>query len=500
MKIGNRIVSNGMVIQQGEEWILSGTGIEGEEILASFAGMERKTVCRENSYTVTFDSLAPGGPYELVVSANGETTTVGDILVGDVYFMSGQSNMELDVNWIYYSFAKEIDDFECDVIRQFKVPVDYDFDQVQPDVADGKWVKAQGEAKKSFGAIGFFMAKKLYEKQHYPIGLIQTAVPGCPIESFLSRENVSMFQTIQLPQICHSKMEMKEKIQQELLQWQQRIDQMMEEDKKLSVPEYQEIIIPVLLDNKKNQAGIYTFRKVIELPRQPEEDAVLKLGLLIEMDYTYVNGTLVGRTDYQYPPRRYTIPKALLHEGENEIIVKLITTNGVGRFWEKQSYELRADGITYHLSGVWQYYQGAFSTEALIQKTFFEYLPYGVYNAMIAPLMDYRVRGILWYQGESNTANPERYCDKMKVLIEQFRSQMKQKDLPFYYVQIADYEDPADPEGKGWRAIREEQRKAQNIHHTYMIISRDVGSATDLHPQNKKAIGERIAERIEHSF
>jgi len=496
VKIGNQIVSDGMVVQREESLVLTGVGIEDEQVLISFAGMKKSTLCKNGSYTVTFDKIVPGGPYELTVFSGGETTTVKDILVGDVFFMCGQSNMELDVNWIYHSFEEEIDNFDCDAIRQFKVPIDYNFDQVQSDVTDGKWVKAQGEAKKSFGAIGFFMAKKLYEKRQIPVGLIQTAVPGCPIESFLTQENVNTFQTIQLPEICHSKAGMKEKIEQELSDWQQRIDEMMEQDRKASKPKYQNVVVPVLLENNQEQAGIYTFRKVVELPKQPSKDAVLRLGLLIEADYTYVNGILVGQTEYQYPPRYYEIPKELLQAGKNEIVVKLIATNGVGRFWEKQKYELVTEDATYDLSGVWQYYKGAFSTEPFFQKTFFEYLPYGVYNAMVAPLMDYKVCGILWYQGESNTGSPERYYEKMKTLIEQFRSQIGQEKLPFYYVQIAYYEDPADPERNGWKAIREEQEKVQNIHDTYMIISGDVGSATDLHPQNKKVIGERIADKI----
>ncbi|MDD2970662.1 MAG: sialate O-acetylesterase [Lachnospiraceae bacterium] len=510
MKTGNRIVSDGMVLQRGKDFVLTGSGKKDEKVRAVFSGTalrdtvsgDRKSVelkcetrCANNTYEICFPNLPAGGPYELLIMCGKNVTKVSDILVGDVFFMSGQSNMELDVNWIYHSFQEEIDSFACHAIRQFKVPIDYNFDRVQEDVSGGRWVSAAGESKMSFGAIGFFMAKKLYETNHIPIGLIQTAVPGCPIESFLTKENVSLYQNIKLPQACHSREAMKAQIEKELSEWQLRVDQMMEEDRKASLSDEQNVVVPILLENKREPAGIYTFRKCVRLPENPVQDAVLHLGILIEADVTYVNNVLVGQTEYQYPPRRYVMPKEILHKGENEIVVKLLATNGVGRFWEKQKYELELGDTSYDLTGVWQFRKGCFSSEAFFAKTFFEYFPYGVYNAMLAPLMDYPVRAVLWYQGESNTGDPDRYYEKMKTLIQQFRVQMGQS-VPFYYVQLAYYEDPADLDGRGWETIRREQERVQDITDTHMIISGDVGSATDLHPQNKKAIGERMAKLL----
>lgn len=247
---------------------------------------------------------------------------------------------------------------------------------------------------------------------------------------------------------------------------------------------------------QEEQAGIYTFCKTVELEKAPEEDAVLKLGLLIEADVTYVNGKMVGKTDYQYPPRRYVVPRELLHAGKNEIEVKVIVTNGICRFWEKLEYTLETDGRKIDLTGVWQMRKGKFSPDGFFKKTFWEYLPYGVYNAMLAPLMEVPVKGLLWYQGESNTGNPENYCEKFAVLIEQFRKSMNRPELPVYYVQIAYYEDPEDAGGNGWKLLRQEQEKAQMLPYVYMTVSGDVGSSTDLHPQNKKAIGERIAQQM----
>ncbi len=496
MRLGHKIVSDGMVLQRGEDFVLTGDGPNGAEVVVSFAGMKKRVRCKENVFSVCFEQLEAGGPYSLDVSCNGGTTTVSDVLVGDVYFMSGQSNMELDINWVYHSFEEEIDTFDSDSIRQFKVPIDYDFNEALTDVAAGSWVKTKGDAKKTFGAIGFFMAKKLYEQNGVPIGLIQTAVPGCPIESFLTKENAEKFRKISLDEICYDKQAMKAKTDRDLTSWQERVSQLLIQDRSMPEQQVKRTVIPLWWENDKEQAGIYTFRRKVNLPKQPEENAILKLGLIIEADYTYVNGKLVGQTEYQYPPRRYVVPKELLHEGENEIVVKVIVTNGVCRFWEKLDYTLQVEETTYDLMGVWEFSKGPFSKYGFFANTFYEYLPYGVYNAMLAPLMDYKVAGLLWYQGESNISHPEGYYKKFKTLVEQFRSQMKNPKFPVYYVQIACYEDPNDKDGIGWAAIRQEQEKAQSIDNAYMVVSGDVGSATDLHPQNKKAIGERIADLV----
>lgn len=499
MKTGSRIVSDGMVLQRGKDFVLTGQGKNGTTVTAYFAGQAKKALCEDGSYRFCFSNLEAGGPYELCIAQEGSAQpdcTVKDILVGDVYLMSGQSNMELDIGCVYHSFEKEIDSFNCDKIRQFKVPVDYDFNAPLEDVAAGGWKKAVGEEKKTFGAIGFFMAKSLYED--VPIGLIQTAVPGCPIESFLKPETVSRFQNIELDDICRDREKMRLQILKEEEEWNRRIHSLLEKDNALKKREWKPTDIPLLLREKPDsQSGIYTFRKKIELEEAPIQDGVLKLGILIEADFTYVNGTQVGQTDYQYPPRRYTVPAVLLKKGENEITVKVLVTNGICRFWEEQEYSLTIDGKCYDLEGDWEYSKGAFQAEPFTPKTFFEYFPYGVYHAMTAPLGDYPVCGLLWYQGESNTGNPQRYGEKFQALVEQYREQLGSPKLPVYYVQLADYRDMNDPSGEGWAAIRASQEQsAKEIEHVYMIVSKDAGSATDLHPQNKKVIGERIAEAV----
>ena len=496
MELGHRLVSDGMVLQRGEDFFLSGTA-KGEKVSVSFAGSRKEVRCSGGRFEACFEKPGAGGPYTLEVCGEGISCKIEDILVGDVYFMSGQSNMELDINWVYHSFAEEIDAWNCDQVRQFKVPVSYKFVEPQQDTDGGSWVKAQGEAKNTFGAIGFFMAKKLYGEKHIPIGLIQTAVPGCPIESFLTKENAGRFGEIKPDEICHSKEEMRRQTEKEQQAWDDRVKTMLGQDDKTQGGVWKRTVVPFWWElDQEQQAGIVTLEKDFVLDDEPAEDAVLQLGLMIEADETYINDSFVGRSEYQYLRRRYVVPKTLLHRGKNCVRVKLIVTNGTARVWEKLPCDITVGGRSYDLTGVWRYRMGKFSPEGFFPKTFYEYLPCGVYQAMIAPLMEAKAAALLWYQGESNTVEPEGYLEKFKLLVRQFRDGLGQPDLPVYYVQLAGYEDPCDPDGTGWESIRRQQEQAQEIPGAHMIVSMDVGSPTDLHPQNKKAIGERIAERI----
>lgn len=246
MEWGHRIVSNGMVLQQQEDFILTGTAADGELVKITFAGEEKEVLGEQGRFCVCFKKIKAGGPFSLTVTRSGHSETVEDILVGDLYFMSGQSNMELDIDWVYYSFQKEIDETHCDAIRQFKVPISYDFTNEWSDVSGGEWKKAIGEDKKTFGALGFFMAKKLYERYGVPIGLIQTAVPGCPIESFLSKENAEKFCQVVLDEKCASQEEMRVQKEKEEHDWEMRVQEMLREDEAFPSGSRRRTVIPFL--------------------------------------------------------------------------------------------------------------------------------------------------------------------------------------------------------------------------------------------------------------
>lgn len=537
MDVNTRIFSDGMVIQRGESISFSGHETSGGTIDLIFQERRLSTVANtDGSWQLEFTQPEVGGPWDIVIEnkvpGRIERRLIKDVLVGDVYLMSGQSNMGMDVASVHNSFCQEIEDFSSDYVRHFKINTAYDYQQTYTDTDTGEWVRAQGFDKLSFGAVGFFMAARLYREQQIPIGLIQTAVPGCPIESFLNTENYRKFfpEGPQLPAACRSRADM---AAQTLLENRAIADAeqaLLAADDTLAEArggqrDWQTCQIPINLLNgvsfdgskrtaEENGSGVIWFRKEIEIT--PEElsfsriegaatidkcqqqiGPVLELGLISDNDTTYVNGQQVGKSLSQYASRRYQLPVGLLKPGKNLIEVRVVYTNGICRFWREQPYQLTTAVAIHDLKGDWEMSIGYHEDSPFPRKVFFEYLPSGVYNAMLAPVMSYKAAALLWYQGESNANDPERYRDKFAVLIEQIRAEMAQPELAAYFIQLPDYDSYDSVQNDKWSQLQAQQEQAaRTIPNTYMVVSRDVGDITNLHPQDKKTLGERIADLI----
>lgn len=528
-----------MVIQRGETIRFYGHESAGGRIELSFQDRRLSTGIRsDGSWQFDFERPEVGGPWNIVIEktlpGRTERRVIEDVLVGDVYLMSGQSNMAMDVVSVYNSFSKEIESFSSDQVRQFRLNTAFDYQQVHTDTDNGVWVRAQGVDKRSFGAIGFFMAARLYHETQIPIGLIQTAVPGCPIESFLNADNYLKFYPDgpDLPAACRSRADMAEQTSAEnraIAEFEQNI--LAKDEATVAsrggVRDWQPCQIPIdLLNgvvsdrsadahkhcgsgdqtsegrNIQNGSGVIWFRKEIELTAEDLTDLsttkpLLVLGLIMDNDTTYVNGQLIGRSFSQYASRRYELPDGVLKPGKNLIEIRVVYMNGICRFWREQPYRLATSSRSIDLTGDWQMSIGHMEDSPFPGKVFFEYLPSGVYNAMLAPVMSYPAAALLWYQGESNAGAPDGYSDKLAVLVDQIRAEMSLPELPVYFVQLPDYDSYDDAQNEKWQQLQAEQELAANkIQNAHMIVSRDVGDITNLHPQDKKTLGERIADLV----
>jgi sialate O-acetylesterase len=249
--------------------------------------------------------------------------------------------------------------------------------------------------------------------------------------------------------------------------------------------------------------GVVWFRKDFVIPSSMiNKPAKLWLGRIVDADSTYVNGKLVGTVSYQYPPRIYDIPSNLLKEGKNIIVIRVINNSGRGGFVKDKPYYLSAAGQTIDLKGEWQYKLGV-TMEPLPGKTFIEWQPSGLYNAMLAPLLNYKIKGVIWYQGESNTGNPREYQRLFPALIADWREKWQQGDFPFLYVQLANFMEAKDkPSESNWAELREAQLKTLAVPNTAMAVTIDTGEWNDIHPLNKEDVGKRLAlaaERIAYS-
>ena len=221
------------------------------------------------------------------------------------------------------------------------------------------------------------------------------------------------------------------------------------------------------------------------------------LGRIVDADVLYINGKQVGNTTYMYPQRRYNVPADLLKAGENIFVVRVTNTSGKGGFVPDKPYCIFADKDTVDLKGEWQYkvgevYQprssgGGGGINAGSQPT-------SLYNAMIAPLINYSVKGFLWYQGEANTNRAEEYAKLQPAQINDWRNKWKQPNAPFFYVQLPGFMDYNYlPSESQWAALRESQLKSLSVPNTAMVVAIDLGEWNDIHPDNKKTVGERLA-------
>ncbi|MCF8391765.1 MAG: sialate O-acetylesterase, partial [Bacteroidales bacterium] len=224
-------------------------------------------------------------------------------------------------------------------------------------------------------------------------------------------------------------------------------------------------------------------------------EADLWLGRIVDQDHVYVNGKFVGTTGYQYPPRKYKINDKILKTGENTITVRVINENGQGGFIKDKPYFLAAGKDTIDLKGIWRYKPGT-GMEPLGGPTFVRWKPGGLYNRMISPAVNYKIKGIVWYQGESNTNDADLYSKTFPALIKNWREKWGSVDLPFIYMQLPNFMAPTDePTESNWAALRQAQLNTLTVSNTAMVVAIDLGEWNDVHPLNKQEPGKRLAQQ-----
>ncbi|MBD3662233.1 MAG: beta galactosidase jelly roll domain-containing protein [Arenibacter algicola] len=243
-----------------------------------------------------------------------------------------------------------------------------------------------------------------------------------------------------------------------------------------------------------NIDGVVWFRRSIEIPQNMvDKEAKLWLGRSVDQDHVYVNGTFIGSTGYQYPPRKYKIPKKILVPGKNTITIRLINQQGKGGFIMDKPYFLSVGNDSIDLKGSWKYQLGTIM-EPLPNPTFIRWQPAGLFNSMIAPLLNYKIKGTIWYQGESNTQNPKSYYHTFPTLINNWRARWNMGDFPFIYVQLANYmEEAMIPSESQWAELRHAQLNTLKLANTGMVVATDLGEWNDIHPLNKESVGQRLA-------
>jgi sialate O-acetylesterase len=504
-----KLIGDGMVLQRNTTLKIWGWAAPKEKITINFGDIIRETISNDQGeWEVKLSNLNAGGPYTMTISGSN-SITLKDILVGDVWVCSGQSNMELNMKRASPIYGPEIKSAENNYIRYFAVPQTYNFKEPQNDYNSGNWQTANPNTVLTFGAIGYFFARELYQKYLVPIGIINTAIGGTPVEAWISEEAIKAFPVYYKEAqkfkddalISQIEKQDRERSQDWYTELGQKDEGYKDPQKKWSDPAtnkdgWATMKIPGYWVNTGLGAinGVVWFKKEIDVPvSMVGQTALLKLGRIVDADSAFINGVFVGTTSYQYPPRRYEVKANLLKAGKNILIVRVINNSGIGGFVLDKPYQLVVNEQTIDLQGDWQYRLGAIM-KPLAGQTFVKYKSTGLYNAMISPLLNFSIKGVLWYQGESNAERPVEYRQLFPALIQDWRNNWKQGDFPFLFVQLPNFMEPKPaPSESNWALLREAQLKTLSLPNTGMAVAIDIGEWNDIHPLNKLDVAKRLA-------
>ncbi|HEY8957454.1 sialate O-acetylesterase [Chitinophaga sp.] len=498
------LVRDSMILQRDEKVKLWGWASAHEKIEIRFRGKVYKaTAGADGNWMIQLAPTKAGGPHNIDIIASNKIT-LHDILFGDVWLCSGQSNMvhQMDIHDVTY--ANDIATANYPQIRQFLVPTLTDLQGPQHDLPAGRWVPAVGEAVRPYSAVAYFFAKKIHEKYKVPVGIINASVGGTPIEAWISSEGLKEFPA-QMAVIEKNKdTAYINSFSRQAAPAPQPADAGLANapawyDMTYTPKGWRNINIPGYWEDQgiRDLNGIVWYRREIDIPAAMTGKAArVFLGRIVDADELYINGKKTGATGYQYPQRRYNVAPDVLKAGKNLFVIRVTNTAGKGGFVPDKPYCIFAGNDTIDLKGYWQYKVGAVFPPVTtpVKRITLQYQPAALYNAMIAPEINYTIKGYCWYQGESNTGQPKQYEKLLPALISDWRQQWGQGALPFLYVQLPGFQDYSYlPVESGWAMLRESQTKALSVPNTAMVVAIDLGEWNDIHPDNKKEVGERLA-------
>ena len=502
-----RLVRDSMILQRDTKINIWGWASKGEKVNIKFNNKNYNTVTDANGkWRIQLPPMKAGGPYKMDITGSNKLF-LNEILIGDVWICSGQSNMVHQLNIHDVTYAKDIAEANYPQIRHFWIPTLTNLQGPKDDLPTGYWKWANPEDVRPFSAVAYFFARKIYEKYHVPIGLINASVGGTPIEAWTSEEGLKDF-----PALISTIEKNKDTAYVNSLnrntapnRSQAQIDLGLTGEKKWFDPSYvpkewRRINIPGYWEDQgiKELNGVVWYRKEIDVPASMTgKPARVFLGRIVDADVLYINGKQVGNTTYLYPQRRYNVPADLLKPGKNIFVIRVTNTAGKGGFVPDKPYCLFAGKDTIDLKGEWLYKVGDVfkpQTGAGSGGINAQNQPSALYNAMIAPLINYSIKGFLWYQGEANTGRAEEYAKLQPAQIIDWRNKWKQGELPFLYVQLPGFMDYNYlPSESNWARLRESQLSSLSVPNTAMVVAIDLGEWNDIHPDNKKDVGERLA-------
>ena len=493
-----RILSDHMVLQRERDLRIWGWGTPGETVKVSFNDQSAQAKAGRNGvWSVMLKPMKHGGPYQMTITAKSGNITLRNVLIGDVWLGSGQSNMEWTLNNTNDA-ATEIAAANYPKIRFFTVEKDMGF-QPKDDLKSGEWLECNSTNAANFSAVAYYFGKTLNKELDIPIGLINSSWGGTKVEPWISWDLMSKEPEFKNADLAKMEAEAKDNdVKQKKYMEAMRKDRGLAE--KWFLPEtensdWRKISLPQDWNNTElgHADGIVWFRRDFAIEGDADS-ARLSLGPIDDIDYTYINGVQVGHETNYSKDRHYTVEKGILRKGKNTIIVKVVDLQGGGGLYGKaEQLFIRVGKNKISLDGEWAYKSSVLTTDFGLASVGPNSFASQLYNAMIAPIIDYKIRGVIWYQGESNTSAASYYTKLFPMLINNWRQKWGY-EFPFYWVQLANFLAPSAVPGESqWAELREAQRMTLSLPQTGQAVIIDIGDADDIHPRNKKDVGYRLA-------
>ena len=513
-----QLFQSGMVLQRGKPIPVWGTAQPGEKVTILFNKKQYSTIAdTEGRWRIDLPKMKAGGPYTLEVKSEevkSDGVVLDNILIGDVWLLSGQSNIDVTIERVYPQYTKEIDAYENPNIRLFRVQNETNTHGVQEDIRPTtiNWKPLTKQNAWLFSALGSFLGIRMFEKTKVPQGIIVNSWGGTPIEAWISADSLMTDYPMQITKLAFYQNDNYVRAQMQAnneanKRWEELLNK-LDATQSYSQPTYQDADWKTINQNDWNWRGIGSvwLRQHIHIDKEHAgKPARLLLGTLFDQDITYLNGKEIGHTYYQYPPRRYDIPEGLLQEGDNVIAVRFINKYGAVHFIKDKPYLLAFGDDRFSqnpmpqdiipLSDTWKFHLGANMPSCPSADVSLQNLATTLYNAVLYPLAPYALSGVVWYQGESNTGNPGPYADLLRKLMGCWRARWNEPTLPFCIVQLAKYMYPSDPGYGNWLRLRDQQRiVAEGDSYAEAADIFDLGEENDIHPLRKKEAAELVGQ------
>lgn len=500
------VFTDNMVLQQKTDITFYGDATKNKQLTVKtgWNGKEYHTEADgQGKWSLKIPTPAAGGPYEITFS-DGKKLQLKNVMIGEVWFCSGQSNMEMPVaGWgKVMNYEQEIAEAAYPAIRLFQVKKNTSLAPLKEvESTLGGWQECSSATVPEFSALAYFYARALWKELNVPIGVIDCTWGGTPAEAWMNHETLRQVMGFReemdkLERLGFDPNRMEQAYSEERAHWQSLFtekDKGMENGKlcwtapSLSEEDWQTISLPGYWEGKglKDFDGIIWFRRSLEIPAEwAGKPLTLRLGMIDDEDITYFNGVEIARGAGYMTPRTYTIPAKLVKAGKAVLAVRVSDFGGEGGIHGKaEELYVEADGKRISLAGDWKYRIGLSlkgfppAPVSPIQSSSY---PTVLFNAMVKPWTAFPIKGVIWYQGEANVGRSEQYGDLFPALITDWRRQWR-SNFPFYFVQLANFmESKKIQPNSEWAALREAQTKALKLDQVGMAVTIDIGLADDI--------------------